>query len=81
MTSSDELKADLKNVREIREMEHRDFVATDQDYDESIYAVKGAIKVLKAKTADTKQADIGESLMQVSALSRVSEEARQVQKT
>jgi len=57
-------KKDQKSASTVREAERADFTATVTDYTESIDAVAGAIRVLKAQTADKAQA----ALIQVSSL-------------
>merc|ERR1719272_1666161 len=52
----------------IRDKEKADFQATLQDYSESIDALERAINVIKKQSADKPQAELFQSLLQVSAL-------------
>eukprot|EP00420_Gonyaulax_spinifera_P029332 CAMPEP_0197874874 /NCGR_PEP_ID=MMETSP1439-20131203/4270_1 /TAXON_ID=66791 /ORGANISM="Gonyaulax spinifera, Strain CCMP409" /LENGTH=227 /DNA_ID=CAMNT_0043494035 /DNA_START=66 /DNA_END=746 /DNA_ORIENTATION=- len=62
-------KGDMKAATKVREIEKDDYDATHKDYSESVDALERAIAVLKKQAYDRKQA---ESLMQVSALSKLS---------
>merc|ERR1719316_1219115 len=61
-------KKDQTSASTIREKEKADFTATLQDYSESIDALERAIAVLKKQSADRPQAELFQSLLQVSAL-------------
>merc|ERR1719191_1014297 len=57
---------DKASSADVRGKEAADFKATALDYSESIDALKGAIKVLKAQASSTAQAkDVQEALLQV----------------
>lgn len=59
---------DIKAATNVREIEKADYVATHQDYEESIDALGRAIKVLKDSAKDHKQA--GASFAQISKLKK-----------
>merc|ERR1719313_688902 len=59
-------KKDQTAATTIREKEKADFTATLQDYSESIDALERAINVLKKESADKPQAELFQSLLQVS---------------
>merc|ERR1719181_1529424 len=61
-------KKDQGSATTIREKEKADFTATLQDYGESIDALERAINVLKKQSADRPQAELMQSLLQVSRL-------------
>merc|ERR1719272_2291733 len=61
-------KKDKTSAMTIREMEKTDFTATLQDYSESIDALERPISVIKKQSADKPQAELFQSLLQVSAL-------------
>merc|ERR1719321_1425378 len=69
-------KKDQTSATTIREKEKADFVATLQDYSESIDALERAINVLKKNSADRPQAELMQSLLQVSALRLVPTETK-----
>merc|ERR1719235_2499386 len=58
-------KKDQGSATTIREKEKADFTATLQDYSESIDALERAINVLKKQSADKPQAELFQSLLQV----------------
>jgi len=64
---------DKVSAKTVRDAERADYTATVTDYTESIDAVAGAIRVLKAQTADKAQA-----LIQVSSLKLVPAHAKKV---
>merc|ERR1719235_1521567 len=59
-------KKDQGSATTIREKEKADFTATLQDYSESLDALERAINVLKKQSADKPQAELFQSLLQVS---------------
>merc|ERR1719310_159088 len=59
---------DKKSASTIREKEKADFTATLQDYSESLDALERAINVLKKQSADRPQAELMQSLLQVTSL-------------
>merc|ERR1719235_2272935 len=59
-------KKDQTAATTIREKEKVDFEATLQDYSESIDALERAINVIKKSSADKPQAELFQSLLQVS---------------
>merc|ERR1719359_463133 len=69
-------KKDQTAATTIREKERTDFDATLQDYSESIDALERAINVLKKESADKPQAELIQSLLQVSALRLVPDEMK-----
>jgi len=69
-------KKDQTAATTIREKEKADFEATLQDYSESIDALERAINVLKKQSADKPQAELVQSLLQVSALRLIPSEAK-----
>jgi CHASE3 domain sensor protein len=69
-------KKDQTAASTIREKEKADFTATLQDYSESIDALERAINVLKKQSADKPQAELFQSLLQVSALRLVPSETK-----
>merc|ERR1719359_1577627 len=69
-------KKDQTAATTIREKERTDFDATLQDYSESIDALERAINVLKKESADKPQAELFQSLLQVSALRLVPDEMK-----
>jgi len=69
-------KKDQGSATTIREKEKADFTATLQDYSESIDALERAINVLKKQSADKPQAELMQSLLQVSALRLVPTETK-----
>merc|ERR1719217_1537280 len=69
-------KKDKTSATTIREKEKADFTATLQDYSESIDALERAINVLKKQSADKPQAELFQSLLQVSALRLVPSETK-----
>jgi len=69
-------KKDQGSATTIREKEKADFTATLQDYSESIDALERAINVLKKQSADKPQAELFQSLLQVSALRLVPSETK-----
>merc|ERR1719420_287817 len=66
----------MTSATTIREKEKADFTATLQDYSESIDALERAINVLKKQSADKPQAELFQSLLQVSALKLVPSETK-----
>merc|ERR1719159_1914800 len=69
-------KKDQTAATGIREKEKADFTATLQDFSESIDALERAINVLKKQSADKPQAELFQSLLQVSALKLVPSETK-----
>merc|ERR1719310_2152446 len=69
-------KKDQGSATTIREKEKADFEATLQDYSESIDALERAINVLKKQSADKPQAELVQSLLQVSALRLIPSETK-----
>merc|ERR1719217_1742385 len=69
-------KKDQGSATTIREKEKADFTATLQDYSESIDALERAINVLKKQSADSPQAELMQSLLQVSALRLIPTETK-----
>merc|ERR1719272_1767432 len=69
-------KKDQTSATTIREMEKTDFTATLQDYSESIDALERAINVIKKQSADKPQAELFQSLLQVSKLRLVPSESK-----
>merc|ERR550514_58437 len=69
-------KKDQTSATTIREKEKTDYEATLQDYSESIDALERAINVLKKQSADKPQAELVQSLLQVSALRLVPSETK-----
>jgi predicted nucleic acid-binding Zn-ribbon protein len=67
-------EGDLKQARNIREIENEDFVATQADYTSSIHALDDGIETLKAQQAHT--GGVHTALNQIAALPKVPEEAR-----
>merc|ERR1719217_115351 len=64
-------KKDQTSATTIREKEKADFTATLQDYSESLDTLERAINVLKKQSADRPQAELVQSLLQVSRLKLV----------
>merc|ERR1719159_1949250 len=64
-------KKDQTSATTIREKEKADFTATLQDYSESLDALERAINVLKKQSADRPQAELVQSLLQVSRLQMI----------
>ena len=73
--------SDVDAATRVREIERKDFDATNKDYTESIDALARAIPVLKAQDYDRKQAgsaEAEEALLQVSEARRVPSSAKEV---
>merc|ERR1719217_446008 len=69
-------KKDKKSASTIREKEKADFTATLQDYSESLDALERAINVLKKQSADRPQAELMQSLLQVTSLRLIPSETK-----
>uniref|UniRef100_A0A7S1FBN6 Uncharacterized protein n=1 Tax=Noctiluca scintillans TaxID=2966 RepID=A0A7S1FBN6_NOCSC len=71
--------SDVDAATRVREIERKDFDATNKDYTESIDALARAVPVLKAQDYDRKQAGRAEAeaLLQVSEARRVPSSAKQ----
>jgi len=65
---------DIKSATDVRNKEKADFTATSADYQESLEALAGAIKVLKAQAHDTAQA--AAALIQVKSAKMVPAETK-----
>jgi prefoldin subunit 5 len=65
-------QGDIKATTKVRAIEKADFDATHKDYSESVSALERAVAVLKQQDHDRKQA----SLLQVSSMSMIPDEAR-----
>jgi hypothetical protein len=69
-------KRDEKSATTVREAEKVDYIATNQDYTESIHALEEALSVLKARAAPVAQAEA--ALIQVRSLKLVNPHAKRV---
>jgi len=65
---------DIKSATDVRNKEKADFTATQADYTESLDALTGAIKVLKAQTHDRSQA--AAALIQLKSAKMVPQETK-----
>jgi predicted nucleic acid-binding Zn-ribbon protein len=71
----EEYNAQLKRANEKREKDHASFLEEEQDYSESVDAISRALNVLSRDTADRPGAA---SLLQVDAMQRLPEKARDI---